>query len=188
MKKQELLICLLIIIVSLMGCNSVPSNVVASKATLAWGDKKEWTDILTAAVSKSVIDPHVKSPCKNVGTDICLILTIAKMAQYESSFNPSESYKEGFADAKGNAVISRGLLQISQESANQKAYGCGIVKAEDLHKVDVNLQCAVKIAVYWLNKDKVFFGGEKLGLGRYWSVGRASSKSNAKILAYLKEY
>lgn len=151
---------------------------------LAWGDMPVWTKALTDAVNASDLK-EVKSPCKTLKAKDCLIQTISIMAKFESGFKPETSYKEGFNDSKGKAVISRGLLQISQESANQSAYACGIKKAEDLHDPKVNLECAVKIAVYWINKDQVFFGGEKLGLGRYWSVGRKSSKSNAKILSYL---
>lgn len=175
----------------LIGCNTIvtPPTVKQSGSVLklAWGDKHpDWGKWLTDAVNSSQLSDTVKKPCANYSAKECLILTIAKMAQYESSFKPSESYTESFTDSKGAAVISRGLLQISQESANQKAYACNIKKADELHDPKINLECAVKIAVYWINKDGVFFGGEKLGLGRYWSVGRVSSKSNAKILEYLK--
>ena len=156
---------------------------------LAWGSTHSaWDKALTDAVNASSLKPDVKKPCKVLSAKDCLIQTISIMAKYESSFNPAEKYTESFADASGVKVVSRGLLQLSQESANQKAYGCKITDPKQLHDPKINLECSVKIAVKWINQDGVFFGGDKLGLGRYWSVGRKSSGSNAKILKYLEGY
>jgi hypothetical protein len=85
-------------------------------------------------------------------------------------------------------VISRGLFQLSIESANQKAYGCGFKTEQEIHEPLKNISCMVKIVNHWLNKDLVFFGGTKLGLGRYHSVARASSESYPKILKYMEGY
>lgn len=154
---------------------------------LAWGlSHPDWDKYLSDAVNSSSLKPDVKLPCKKLNAKDCLIQTISIMAKYESSFNPAEKYTESFADASGVKVVSRGLLQVSQESANQKAYDCKITDPKQLHDPKINLECAVKIAVKWINQDGVFFGGDKLGLGRYWSVGRKSSGSNAKILKYLE--
>lgn len=157
--------------------------------TYAWGNKNpQWDIDLFEAVKNVSISPTAKSPCKKIDIKSCLAQTISIMAKFESSFKPETSYKESFKDAKGNYVISRGLLQLSIESANQKAYSCGIKTADELHNPKININCAVKIAAYWINKDQVFFGGDKLGIGRYWSVGRKSSGSNAKILKYLSDF
>lgn len=162
-------------------------EVVKSLPTLAWGDKP-WTKILMDAIDAKSWDPGIVSPCKKVEFKICLAQAISKMAEYESGFKPETKYVESFKDAKGANVVSRGLFQLSIESSNQSAYKCGIKVADELHDADTNIKCMVNIAHYWLNKDKVFFGGEKLGLGRYHSVARVGSKSNAKILKYLEQF
>ena len=191
---------LVMLFLFLVGCVQAPVTapvkppVVVKQPTLApmnlaWGSTHaDWDKYLYDAVNASALKSDVKMPCKKLASKDCLIQTISIMAKYESSFNPQEKYTEGFSDAQGNKVISRGLLQISIESANQKAYGCNITKAEQLHDPKTNLECAVKIAVKWINQDGVFFGSDKLGLGRYWSVGRKSSGSNLKILNYLQSY
>jgi len=117
---------------------------------------------------------------------------ISKMAKYESGYKPGTSFKEGFSDSKGLAVISRGLLQISQESAN--SYGCGIKEASQLHDAIINLSCAVKILDRWAGRDKVFSGyagGKYLGGGRYWAVMRSTKNGKPResyngIMAHMR--
>ena len=108
------------------------------------------------------------------------ITMIVAMAKKESNWNPKTTYKESFNDSKGNPVISQGLLQISPESANQRAYGCRIDSSNKLLLPEVNLECGVKILNHWLPKDGVL-GTAKLGGGRYWSVMRDSSSSQAYV-------
>lgn len=116
------------------------------------------------------------------------VALFSKMSQYESNFKPETKFTEGFKDSKGKYVISRGLLQLSVESANQSAYGCGATTT-NLHDVKFGLTCGVKIGAHWIVKDgymgSTLSSGQK-GIARYWSVGRSSSGSNAKIAAYLK--
>ena len=61
------------------------------------------------------------------------------------------------------------------ESANQKDYGCGIKHAQDLHEVDVNLNCAARIMRHWVAQDGRVAAASKPAVGgaRYWSVLRA---------------
>ncbi|SPT37651.1 Transglycosylase SLT domain [Achromobacter denitrificans] len=97
------------------------------------------------------------------------------MARPESNFKPTATYVEpGIKDRAGVNVISRGLLQISQESANSKAYACGIAQAQDLHDPAVNLQCGAKIMAYWVKRDGNIAALSKppRGGARYWSVLR----------------
>lgn len=195
MKKLLAFILLAGCTVQLPQQTTLTTEALKTKA-LAWGDKyPEWDKALTDAVNSSTLSADVKHPCKSLSAKECLIQTISIMAKYESGFKPQEQYKEAFKDAKGNYVVSRGLLQISIESANQKAYACNIKDAKELHDPKINLECAVKIAVYWINKDAVFFGDRTdsdknkkiyLGLGRYNSVARSSSKSSEKIKEYLR--
>lgn len=100
---------------------------------------------------------------------------LSAMARPESNFKPEAQYVEAFADARGHRVVSRGLLQISIESANQARYGCAIAQAEDLHDPAVNLACGVKILAYWVATDGVIASvgaGPSRGGGRYWSTLR----------------
>lgn len=95
------------------------------------------------------------------------------LAKFESNYRDTEKYTEDFSDAKGKPVISRGQLQISQESAN--SYGCGITNPEMLHDPEVNLRCGVRIASKWVVKDGVIQGGGPKawkGFARYWSPFR----------------
>lgn len=110
------------------------------------------------------------------------VMLISAMAYQESKFDPKCDYKEGFDDAKGNAVISKGLLQISKESANQSAYGGKIKEPNELWDPAVNLGLGVSILDLWLSKDG-YIGSAKLGGGRYWSCLRDTSGSQAKIRA-----
>jgi len=109
---------------------------------------------------------------------------LSAMARPESNYNPAATYTESFDDGSGNRVISRGLLQISIESANQQRYACGIEKDEDLHIPRVNLQCGVKILEAWVVNDNVIASYQKpsRGGGRYWSVLRASNNRLPEIM------
>lgn len=165
----------------------VEAPVAQKKIVLAWGEsRQEWTDHLIAEIDKAKWSPAIENYCKTVSLKECVAQAVSILSKYESSFKTGEQFTESFNDSKGNPVISRGLLQLSFESANQKAYSCGLKTPEDLHDAKINLSCGVKIVNYWLNKDHVFFGEQKLGLGRYWSVGRNTSKSNIKIKTYLE--
>ncbi len=100
---------------------------------------------------------------------------ISIMARPESNFKPHTKYVEAFADAHGNRVVSRGLLQISIESANKKRYYCQIRKAEDLHDPATNINCGVKILNAWVvadNRIATPAGSKPKGGGRYWSTLR----------------
>jgi len=112
---------------------------------------------------------------------------IAKLAALESSYNPQESYTENFPDNNGNNVVSRGLLQISKESANGN-YHCGIGDERELHDPKINLECGVRILNRWIKEDGVIVGKEGRswrGAARYWSPFR-SRERNKKIAEYTR--
>ena len=164
-----------------------PEELKPKKVILAWGEsRQEWTDHLIAEIDKAKWNPEITNFCNSIPLKECVAHAVSIMAKYESGFKTGKQFTESFNDSKGNPVISRGLLQLSFESASQKAYACGLKTPEELHDAKINLSCGVKIVNYWLNKDHVFFGEPKLGLGRYWSVGRSTSKSNVKIKTYLE--
>ncbi|NCN95588.1 MAG: lytic transglycosylase domain-containing protein [Bdellovibrionales bacterium] len=110
------------------------------------------------------------------GRKMFWISLIAAMARFESGFNPETRYTEAFRDALGQFIISRGLLQLSIESA--RGYGCELRAAEDLHDPQINLECTVRILTRWVDRDGVITG--KVGVSwrggaRYWSVLRKAS-------------
>jgi hypothetical protein len=106
---------------------------------------------------------------------------ITELAYLESSHNPQSSYTERFNDNSGNPVISRGLLQISKESANGSRYRCGINNPIELHDPRINLECGVKILNHWIKEDRVIVaqhGGKWYGVARYWSPFRSRERSD----------
>lgn len=111
------------------------------------------------------------------------------VARPESNFKPETKYTEKFKDSNGKNVISRGLLQISIESANQKRYSCGIKRAEDLHDPAINLTCGIKILDAWMMNDNVIatYGNEpSRGGGRYWSTLREKNKHLPELTAFTR--
>ena len=165
-----------------------PETPKSVKMALAWGAKPEWDKYLADAVNSKPWPVSVEKPCKKVDLKECVMQLISIMAKYESNFKPETNFTESFNDSKGKPVISRGLLQISQESANQKAYNCKIKDAKELNDSKINLECAVNIIHFQAVKHNSLMGEPKKGCAAYWSVCRASSKSNAKILNYLSEF
>jgi len=179
-----------------------PGNYVA-----AWDSKlqgKEWTQIVLTGLDDLARDlllseaPEDKdkwcpkfNELKYDQRKQFYLTLISNMAKFESSFKPKQTYTESFADSTGKNVVSRGLTQISFESS--KAYGCDVKKPEDLHDPKVNLLCTVRIVKKWVLGDDHFgskglFSIKKqkwnwLGIARYWSVGRDTSDSQAKIKA-----
>lgn len=113
---------------------------------------------------------------------------ISAMTKYESGFDPTQKYQEGFNDSNGNPVISRGLLQISIESAN--SYGCGFSDAQQLHDPYLNLNCGIRILNRWIGQRDFRLAGKIndgwKGGARYWSVLRTASGSYSSIVSLTK--
>jgi hypothetical protein len=108
------------------------------------------------------------------------IMLFSALARFESNFKPNASYTESFKDSKGNYVVSRGLLQISKESAN--GYGCAIKDEKELHDPETNLRCGVRIAARWVQRDGVIQGKSGTtwqGMARYWSPFRKDDRISA---------
>ena len=113
------------------------------------------------------------------------VTLLSAMAKYESNFDPGTAFTETLKDSAGNRVVSRGLLQLSIESANQKRYGCSIRHAQDLHDPAINLSCGARILSTWVEADGVvaYAGGGIGGGARYWSVLRPSNPDRERIRA-----
>lgn len=108
---------------------------------------------------------------------------ISSMVRFESNFNTNTKYTEDFNDSNGNKVISRGLLQISIESAN--SYGCGFKNAQELHDPHKNLSCGIRILNRWVARDGRIAGkvsGKWRGGARYWAVMREGDKTSYKSI------
>ena len=102
---------------------------------------------------------------------------ISKLAYYESNYNTNERYAENFLDRNGVPIISRGLLQLSKESAN--GYGCKIQNPLELYNPQTNISCAVRILTRWVTRDGVIVkkvGQHWRGIARYWSPFRNNKK------------
>lgn len=106
------------------------------------------------------------------------VYLLSRLARFESNHDPSVRFTESFNDSQGNPVISRGLLQISRESAN--GYGCAIGEEAELHDPKINIRCGVRILKRWVaERDGVIAArtnGEWRGAARYWSPFRDESK------------
>ena len=100
---------------------------------------------------------------------------ISAICEFESDFNPSETYTESFGDARGQPVVSMGLLQISFESANGHRYDCRLARPDDLLDPLINLTCGIKILQALVIGDGVVsrvVGSKYFGASRYWSTLR----------------
>lgn len=115
------------------------------------------------------------------------VALISAMSGPESNFRPASSYQERFSDRQGRPVVSRGLLQISQESANQRRYGCDIRQANLLHDPVINLSCGVRILSRWVQQDGLIASQHSpKGGGRYWSTLRHQNGKTGRISAFTR--
>jgi len=108
---------------------------------------------------------------------------LSAMAMFESDFDPATAFTERMQDRQGADVVSRGLLQISIESANQRRYAYNIGSADSLPDPATNIACGARILSSWVSKDGVVAYGEERNLGgaRYWSVLRQTQSALPKI-------
>ena len=158
-----------------------------------------WTAAAEAAVANSALSNSVPTDIENFcpgyfartreERKIFWVGLVSIIARPESNFKPETKYQEDFVDAQGKKVISRGLLQISIESANQKKYSCGIENAASLHDPRVNIECGVKILAAWVSTDRAIatYGeGLSRGGGRYWSTLREKNRHLPEITKFTK--
>lgn len=171
-------------------------NLDASTVDAAWDDKDDgraWTKITIRGLERfgvalltgdNVEDAEMWCP-RYRKLDLqdrarFWVRLISAMAMKESSFKEGLNYTESFNDSTNTRVISRGLLQISRESA--KAYGCKIEQGTDLLEADYNLPCGVKILNRWIARDSRIGSGQVKnwkGGARYWSVLRGGPSKAA---------
>jgi len=183
---------------------TTPPPVVEEREMIAmnWDGKhqdyKKWTAYVYDAVTEYGKDMLASNPddikmfCpnyRNLGSEekkMFWMHLVSSMTEFESGFKPETSYRESFKDNNGNYIISRGLLQLSIESA--RGYDCTLDDAEDLHSAQKNLECGVRIINRWVRRDGRVAGnvdGTWRGGARYWSVlrKRSGSSSHDKIVS-----
>lgn len=128
---------------------------------------------------------------------------MAVMSIYESNVRTNVSYDEGQTDSSLNGVVSRGLVQMSFNSARQSRYvanGCQLETPRQLHIPRYNLRCALAAMKTLVKKDGCIACGMKGG-ARYWSTLRKPYKvknkntgkwinigKKTKVIADLKKY
>lgn len=161
-------------------------------------DYKDWTAYSYDAVTEFGKDMLASNPidiktfCPNyrsLGEEnkkMFWVHLLSSMTEFESGFKPETKFQEGFKDNNGDYIISRGLLQLSIESA--RGYKCNLIDATDLHSAQKNLECGVRIMNRWLKEDGRIAGqvdGKWRGGARYWAVlrKRSSSRSHDIIAA-----
>lgn len=158
-------------------------------------NSKEWSDYVYAkldTLGKDLLDvvpadramfcPKYSSLSYNQRKQYWTFM-LSAMTRFESNFNTSMKYTEGFNDSNGKKVISRGLLQISIESGN--GYDCDLRTAQDLHDPYQNLACGIRILNRWVARDGRIAGkvsSKWRGGARYWSVLRAGDKTSYKSI------
>ncbi len=93
---------------------------------------------------------------------------LSGVAKYESTWNPR---------AAGGGGRYIGLMQISPKSAAN--YGCEAQSAGALKDGAANLECAVELVAYHVERDGVVAGKGNRGVGRDWMPLRNSAKRGA---------
>lgn len=183
---------LLVVWVLFFSAPSLAAALTADYAAWAKHNKDgSWTKLLEKRVTQSKLPSYIPrdisqfcpkySRLNQTARSQFWVGLLSAMAKPESHFKSHRHYKERFKDSKGRPVISRGLLQISHESANQPRYNCAIKQAQELHQPETNLNCAVKILEHWVKADGVIAAhplqqaqpAKHQGGARYWSVLRA---------------
>jgi hypothetical protein len=187
----HLTVLILTALCALSATSVVAGSLSHNKSTdyAAWSEKNldgSWTRMTEQAVAQSplvkLVPADVQSFCPLYASlpqqqrSKFWVALFSAMAKPESNFKPQSFYQEKFKDAQGRRVISRGLLQISHESANQSRYACDIKQPHSLHDPKVNLSCGVKIMSKWVQTDGVIsqprWSKDPKGGARYWSTLR----------------
>ena len=186
-------------------CGLLCCYLPAAVATLdyaAWAGKNPdggWTRAAESAVANSVLPRQVPADVASFCPNYPKLTSherrkfwvglLSAMSKPESNFRPHSRYQEKFNDRQGRPVVSRGLLQISQESANQRRYNCDIRHPQLLHDPVINLACGVRILALWVSQDGVIASPmhQVKGGGRYWSTLRSSNGKVAAIADFTRQ-
>jgi Transglycosylase SLT domain len=170
----------------------------AAWSTAKANSKGDWTAITESAVRASTLPSSLPAdaaefcpPYEGLSDDARVIFWVAlisKVAELESDFNPHDRYTENFKDKDGHFVISRGLLQLSMEDAQDPDHGCKFSSTEELEDPMININCGVSILNKLIKRDGYITtkGTVELGGARYWSVLRRGQKLQS-IVSFTKQ-
>ena len=184
----------------------VPVDELQSSVQVDWAHKPqadEWTTIALAAIADigtglvETVPADIDEFCPayesldSAGRSAFWVGLLSAMARYESDFDPAVSFNERAHCSRcswavtqdGRDVISRGLLQLSQESANGYP-GCTVPAADEerLHEPELNLRCGVAIMARLVSRDRVI-GAKRSkwrGGAAYWSVLRSGKRKEIR--------
>lgn len=167
-----------------------PGEPIKKYIDVAWKDLPEahvWNKYLDDAMVNIPDTTSIKTPCKVLPLKPCAKQLLSIIAKRESNFKTDTKFEEG---GHLEGVTSRGLFQISKDSANQSAYGCSITNAQQLHDPNTNIKCAVKILAYQAKKTGTLIDGAKGGCGAYFSVCRdkPGKGSYEVIMDYMSQF
>jgi len=185
-------------------CALFAQAVLASTDYAAWAKSNRdgsWTRLLEQTVRQSalvrLVPADIQQFCplyprlNSLQRSQFWVGLFSAMAKPESNFKPQQRYQEKFRDGRGRPVVSRGLLQISLESANQPRYNCQIRRADQLHDPRTNLNCAVKIMQKWVETDgwisQPQWSQQPKGGGRYWSTLREKTGKLNEISQFTRQ-
>ena len=168
-----------------------PAAESADTSAVQWGGRRKtqaWNEITSRAIDELGAElvrsnpRDVRSFCPSYVSlgahdrKLFWMQLLSAMAKEESGYRSDLQYREDFRDSTGERVVSRGLLQISRESA--RGYRCPVVRATDLHDDGVNLSCGVRILARQVAKSGVISAKDSRWRGgaAYWSVLRRPNK------------
>jgi len=104
---------------------------------------------------------------------------LSSIARHESSHKTESAYQEDIKNRSGDLVVSRGLLQMSFESA--RFYNPALEDPEELHDPRTNMRTGLLAIQKWVLEDGVIAhqgkDGKWKGAARYWSTLRTNWKS-----------
>lgn len=159
--------------------------VVTDWPVVAW---TEWTVEALHEIAPDLLAAHPKDAGEWTSGETydpvqLYSMLLSALAKFESDYATGALYTEKFKDRNGHYVVSRGLLQISLESANGN-YAAGLRDEKELHDPRINIRTGVRIMRKLILQDGVISGGSDgawKGMARYWSPFRKPER-----VAYLK--
>ena len=204
--KISIVVCIMCCIIACGGDNrdSYHNRDVREPFTARWQYSNnprtvKWTSLTYDAIEKhgrnllEIIPADIDEFCPQYGKfsretrKRFWVFFVSAISELESRHNPDVIYREQFRDRYGKRVSSRGLLQLSRESA--LGYGCEFSSEKDLHDPALNLRCGVQILNQCIGKDERITGkveGEWQGGARYWSSLRDEEKVR-QLKAWIRE-
>lgn len=180
--------------------NLFATTIIATTLSLAWDSKiPQASPILASAIQQNIQTLETHTPlCKKKPDHVFWSRLFVAVSKYESNWNTDTTFYEcnkrscvyksgcikdkskgycmtGGHKADNGYVISRGLFQISYGSA--LSYGCDLSSPQDLHDMEKNINCAVKIMTKQIANNKDAINGRI-----YWSVLRKTNDKRSLIL------